>query len=139
MPQARRAQCAARTPVPAKAIYPGFPTLGQLRRQQPERGFVPPRRSEGLHKPAAAGMLAPTATLTANDSVGVGVGGAATNVTAPAVPAAVARDMGFIGLIGLAVKAEFRDPRYFAMHPAGPNPKAATTRGFFEIAMAQNP
>ena len=23
--------------------------------------------------------------------------------------------------------------------PAGPNPKAATTRGFFEIAMAQTP
>jgi branched-chain amino acid transport system substrate-binding protein len=73
------------------------------------------------------------------DKVDLIVGGYATNMIAPALPIAIARNKVFIGLIGLAVNAEFGYPRYFAMHPAGPNPKAATTRGFFEIAMAQNP
>jgi branched-chain amino acid transport system substrate-binding protein len=73
------------------------------------------------------------------DKVDLIVGGYATNMIAPALPIAIARNKVFIGLIGLAVNAEFGYPRYFAMHPAGPNPKTATTRGFFEIAMAQNP
>jgi branched-chain amino acid transport system substrate-binding protein len=73
------------------------------------------------------------------DKVDLIVGGYATNMIAPALPIAIARNKLFIGLIGLAINAEFGYPRYFAMHPAGPNPKAATTRGFFEIAMAQTP
>ena len=73
------------------------------------------------------------------DKVDLIIGGYATNMIAPALPIAIARNKVFIGLIGLAINAEFGYPRYFAMHPAGPNPKAATTRGFFEIAMAQAP
>jgi branched-chain amino acid transport system substrate-binding protein len=73
------------------------------------------------------------------DKVDLIIGGYATNMIAPALPIAIARNKVFIGLIGLAINAEFGYPRYFAMHPAGPNPKAATTRGFFEIAMAQSP
>jgi branched-chain amino acid transport system substrate-binding protein len=73
------------------------------------------------------------------DKVDLIIGGYATNMIAPALPIAIARNKAFIGLIGLAINAEFGYPRYFAMHPAGPNPKAATTRGFFEIAMAQTP
>jgi branched-chain amino acid transport system substrate-binding protein len=73
------------------------------------------------------------------DKVDLIIGGYATNMIAPALPIAIARNKVFIGLIGLAINAEFGYPRYFAMHPAGPNPKAATTRGFFEIAMAQTP
>jgi branched-chain amino acid transport system substrate-binding protein len=73
------------------------------------------------------------------DKVDLIMGGYATNMIAPALPVAIARNKVFIGLIGLAINAEFGYPRYFAMHPAGPNPKAATTRGFFEIAMAQSP
>jgi branched-chain amino acid transport system substrate-binding protein len=73
------------------------------------------------------------------DKVDLIMGGYATNMIAPALPVAIARNKVFIGLIGLAINAEFGYPRYFAMHPAGPNPKAATTRGFFEIAMAQTP
>jgi branched-chain amino acid transport system substrate-binding protein len=73
------------------------------------------------------------------DKVDLIIGGYATNMIAPALPIAIARNKLFIGLIGLAINAEFGYPRYFAMHPAGPNPKAATTRGFFEIAMVQTP
>jgi branched-chain amino acid transport system substrate-binding protein len=73
------------------------------------------------------------------DKVDLIISGYATNMVAPALPIAIARNKVFIGLIGLAVNAEYGYPRYFAMHPAGPNPKAATTRGFFEIAMEQTP
>ncbi len=34
---------------------------------------------------------------------------------------------------------EFHYPNYFAMIPAGPAPKTAFTKGFFDTAMAQNP
>jgi len=39
----------------------------------------------------------------------------------------------------LAVNAEFAYPKYFSMIPLGPNPKVAQTKGFFDIAAAQNP
>jgi len=45
----------------------------------------------------------------------------------------------FIGLLGLAVNSEFNYPKYFAMIPSGPDPKPAFTKGFFDLAMAQNP
>ncbi len=73
------------------------------------------------------------------DKVDLIISGYATNMVAPALPIAIARNKVFIGLIGLAVNAEYGYSRYFAMHPAGPSPKAATTRGFFEIAMEQTP
>jgi branched-chain amino acid transport system substrate-binding protein len=56
------------------------------------------------------------------DKVDLIIGGYATNMIAPALPIAIARNKLFIGLIGLAINAEFGYPRYFAMHPAGPNP-----------------
>src|SRR5262249_12604506 len=34
---------------------------------------------------------------------------------------------------------ELHYPNYFSMIPAGPEPKTAFTRGFFDAAMAQNP
>jgi branched-chain amino acid transport system substrate-binding protein len=45
----------------------------------------------------------------------------------------------FIGMLGLAVNKEFDYPKYFAMIPSGPEPKPAFTKGFFDVAMAQNP
>ena len=45
----------------------------------------------------------------------------------------------FIGILGLGVNSEFHYPKYFAMIPSGPDPKRAFTKGFFSIAMAQNP
>src|SRR5262249_41310002 len=35
--------------------------------------------------------------------------------------------------------SEFNYPNYFVMIPSGPDPKPAFTKGFFDMAMAQNP
>jgi branched-chain amino acid transport system substrate-binding protein len=45
----------------------------------------------------------------------------------------------FIGLMGLAINSQFHYPRYFAMIPTGPDAKAAFSKGFFDVAMAQSP
>jgi branched-chain amino acid transport system substrate-binding protein len=73
------------------------------------------------------------------DKVDLIIGGYATNMLAPAMPFVIQRSKLFIGLFGLAVNTEFNYSKYFSMVPNGPQPKAALTRGFFDIAMAQNP
>ena len=73
------------------------------------------------------------------DKVDLVVGGYATAMLAPALPIVMQRNKLFLGLYGLAVNSEFHYPKYFAMIPSGPNPKPSFTRGFFNIAMAQNP
>jgi branched-chain amino acid transport system substrate-binding protein len=73
------------------------------------------------------------------DKVDLVVGGYATNMIAPAMPVAMQRHMTLIGLLGLAVNSAFGYPRYFAMIPTGPDPKVAFSKGFFDLAMAQNP
>ena len=73
------------------------------------------------------------------DKVDLVMGGYATAMLAPAMPIVMQRKKLFIGLLGLAVNSEFNYPNYFVMIPSGPNPKPAFTKGFFDIAMAQNP
>ncbi len=73
------------------------------------------------------------------DKVELIVGGYATNMLAPAMPVVIQHNRVFIGLLGLAVNTEFDYPKYFAMIPSGPEPKPAFTKGFFDIAMQQNP
>jgi branched-chain amino acid transport system substrate-binding protein len=73
------------------------------------------------------------------DKVDLIIGGYATNMLAPAMPVVMQRNMMFIGLFGLAVNSQFNYPKYFAMIPAGPEPKTAFAKTFFDIAMAQNP
>jgi branched-chain amino acid transport system substrate-binding protein len=73
------------------------------------------------------------------DKVDLVVGGYATAMLAPAMPVIMQHKKTFIGLLGLAVNSEFNYPNYFVMIPSGPNPKPAFTKGFFDIAMAQNP
>ena len=73
------------------------------------------------------------------DKVDLVVGGYATAMLAPAMPVMMQRKKLFIGLLGLAVNSEFNYPNYFVMIPSGPDPKAAFTEGFFQLAMAQNP
>jgi branched-chain amino acid transport system substrate-binding protein len=58
---------------------------------------------------------------------------------APAMPIVIQRKKTFVGLLGLAVNSEFNYPNYFAMIPSGPDAKPAFTKGFFDVAMAQNP
>jgi branched-chain amino acid transport system substrate-binding protein len=73
------------------------------------------------------------------DKVDLIIGGYGTNMLAPAMPVAMAKKKMLIGLFGIAVNAEFNYPSYFSMVPLGPAPKQALTKGFFEVAAAQNP
>jgi branched-chain amino acid transport system substrate-binding protein len=73
------------------------------------------------------------------DKVDLIVGGYATNMLAPAMPLVMQRKKLFIGLLGLGVNSEFNYPNYFVMIPSGPDPKPSFTKGFIELAMAQNP
>ena len=73
------------------------------------------------------------------DKVELIVGGYATNMLAPAMPVIMQKNKVFIGLLGLGVNSEFNYPRYFVMIPSGPDPKPSFTKGFFELAMKQEP
>src|SRR5215470_8213300 len=73
------------------------------------------------------------------DKVDLIIGGYGTNMLAPAMPLVIQRKKLFIGLLGLSVNSEFNYPGYFAMVPSGPEPKLAFTKGFFDVAVAQDP
>jgi branched-chain amino acid transport system substrate-binding protein len=73
------------------------------------------------------------------DKVDFVVSGYATNMIAPAMPVVMQKNRLFVALFGTAVNEPFKYPRYFSMLPTGSNPKPAFTKGFFEVAMAQNP
>src|SRR5215831_15320189 len=73
------------------------------------------------------------------DKVDLIVGGYGAAPLAAAMPLIIERNKVFIGLLGLAVNGKFNYPNYFSINPAGPTPKPAFTKGFFDTAMAQNP
>ena len=74
------------------------------------------------------------------DKVDLVVGDYGTNLLAPAMPVVIQHKMTFFALFGLDVNHEFNYPKYFAMQPAGgPEPAVSFSKGFFEIAAAQNP
>ena len=73
------------------------------------------------------------------DKVDLVIGGYGTAMLAPAMPIVIQKKKTFIGLLGSAVNTEFNYPNYFAMIPSGPEAKSALTKGFFDVAMAQNP
>ncbi|HXW24679.1 MAG TPA: amino acid ABC transporter substrate-binding protein [Xanthobacteraceae bacterium] len=74
------------------------------------------------------------------DKVDLITGGYATNMIAPAMPVVMQRNKLFVSLLGLAVNSEFNYPNYFSMAPTGGlDSKASITKGFFEVAAAQNP
>jgi branched-chain amino acid transport system substrate-binding protein len=73
------------------------------------------------------------------DKVDLVVGGYATNQVAPAMPVVIQKKKMFIALLALDANAEFKYPDYFSMTPTGPNPKGASIKGFFDIAMQQTP
>jgi branched-chain amino acid transport system substrate-binding protein len=58
---------------------------------------------------------------------------------APAMPFVIQRKKYFVGLLGLAVNSEFKYPNYFSLNPSGPDPKAALTEDFLNLAMQQDP
>ena len=73
------------------------------------------------------------------DKVDLIIGGYATNMLAPAMPIAMQRKKLFIGLLGNAVNSAFNYLNYFSMIPTGPDPKPSFTKGFFDLAVQQNP
>jgi branched-chain amino acid transport system substrate-binding protein len=73
------------------------------------------------------------------DKVELVVGGYATNMLAPAMPVVMQKNKVFVGVLGLAVNSEFNYPRYFSMLPSGQETKPSFTKGFFEVAMKQDP
>ena len=72
------------------------------------------------------------------DKVDFVVSGYATNIIAPAMPVVIAHNRLFLSLFGLDVNHQFHYPKYFTMTPTGPSARGQT-RGFFELAMEQNP
>ncbi|HUZ73833.1 MAG TPA: amino acid ABC transporter substrate-binding protein [Stellaceae bacterium] len=67
------------------------------------------------------------------------VGPYATAQIAPAMPIVMQRHLVFITLLGLAVNDQFHYSRFFQIAPNGPNATTDFTKGFFDIAKAQNP
>jgi branched-chain amino acid transport system substrate-binding protein len=73
------------------------------------------------------------------DKVDFVVSGYATNLIAPAMPIVMERGLVFMGLFGLAANEKFKYDCYFQIMPSGPDPRRDWSRGFFEIALKQNP
>jgi branched-chain amino acid transport system substrate-binding protein len=74
------------------------------------------------------------------DHADIVVSGYATNMIAPAMPVMIGHNRTFLTLFGLATNSEFNYPKYFAIQPVGGlKPKEAFARGFFSVAMEQNP
>jgi branched-chain amino acid transport system substrate-binding protein len=74
------------------------------------------------------------------DKVDIVVSGYATNMIAPAMPVVIGHNRTFLALFGLATNSEFNYPKYFALQPTGgPTPKEEFARGFFAVAMQQDP
>lgn len=73
------------------------------------------------------------------DKVSLLLGPYATNMAAPAMPVIMNHNMTTISLLAIGVNRHFNYKRYFSMVPVGPEGVKAFSKGFFEIAAAQNP
>ena len=74
------------------------------------------------------------------DKVDLVTGDYGTNLLAPAMPVVMQHKMTFFALFGLDVNKEFQYPKYFSMVPTGGmDPAVSFSKGFFEIAAAQDP
>ena len=73
------------------------------------------------------------------DKVELILGPYGTNQISAALPILAPRNMTTIGILGTAANSEVHYKNYFSMIPLGPDPKREFSRGFFELAAAQNP
>lgn len=73
------------------------------------------------------------------DKVDLLLGPYATNMTAPAMPIIMQANKTTISLLAIGVNRHFNYDRYFSMVPISSEGVAAFSRGFFELAAAQNP
>lgn len=73
------------------------------------------------------------------DRVDLVVSGYGSVTIAPAMPIVMNYNRLFLSLFALAGNEEFHYDRYFQILPAGPNPRLAWSRGFFDLALSQDP
>jgi branched-chain amino acid transport system substrate-binding protein len=71
------------------------------------------------------------------DRVDLTIGPYATNMVAPAIITLMEHKRLTIAFFGVAANTAFHYSRYFSMISLGPEPKIATSRGFFELAAQQ--
>jgi branched-chain amino acid transport system substrate-binding protein len=73
------------------------------------------------------------------DKVDLLIGPYGTNQIAAALPVLQSRNRTTIGILGLAANSQAHYKNYFSMIPYGQDPAREFSRGFFELAKAQNP
>lgn len=73
------------------------------------------------------------------DKVDLVVSAYGSNLIAPAMPIIMRKKLAFPALFGMAINEKFKYDRYFQIMPSGPDPLIDWSRGFFDLAMAQNP
>ncbi len=73
------------------------------------------------------------------DKVDLVLGPYATNMIAAAMPVLMSNNKLTIGMLGVNINRQFNYPRYFSMIPGGNEGTLAFSRGWFELAAAQNP
>lgn len=73
------------------------------------------------------------------DKVDLLLGPYGTNQISAALPTLAQRNLTTIGMLGTAANAGIHYKNYFSMIPLGPDPKREFSRGFFAVAMQQNP
>lgn len=73
------------------------------------------------------------------DKVDLLLGPYATNMAAPAMPVIMQHNMMTISMLAIAVNRHFNYSRYFDMVPVGPDGMKSFSRGFFDLAAAQQP
>ncbi len=73
------------------------------------------------------------------DKVDLILGPYATNMVAAAMPVIMENNKTTVTILGVGVNRHFNYPRYFSMVPVGPEGVKAFSKGFFELAAAQQP
>jgi branched-chain amino acid transport system substrate-binding protein len=73
------------------------------------------------------------------DKVDLILGPYATNMIAAAMPVIMENNKTTVSILGVGVNRHFNYSRYFSMIPIGPDGVKAFSRGFFELAAAQQP
>jgi branched-chain amino acid transport system substrate-binding protein len=73
------------------------------------------------------------------DKVDLLLGPYATNMSAAAMPVIMENNKTTITILAIGVNRHFNYPRYFSMVPVGPEGVKALSKGFFELAAAQQP
>jgi branched-chain amino acid transport system substrate-binding protein len=73
------------------------------------------------------------------DKVDLVLGPYATNMIAAAMPVLMSNNKLTVGMLGVNINRQFDYPRYFSMITGGNEGTLAFSRGWFELAAAQNP